>query len=84
MLYHQPLILRIVFTKMGTAPGIPQMPLNASYVVATQHYNDLNIGAFLNPLALGEDYPEAYKMTIQDYVPLTEEDLANLNGTLGA
>lgn len=72
-----------VSIKMGAAPALPQVPSNASHIAATKHYNDLNIGTFLNPLALGQDFPDAYKQTIQDYVPLTQDDLAYLNHTLG-
>ena len=72
-----------VSMKMGSSPGIPQMPSNNSHVAAARHYNDFNIGTFLYPLALGKDYPVAYKMTIQDHVPLTKQDLSYLNKTLG-
>lgn len=73
-----------VSIKMGEAPAVPQVPTNQSHVDATTHRNDLLIGTFLNPLALGLDYPDAYKMTIQDYVPLTPEDLEFLNNTIGS
>ncbi|KAJ0426814.1 glycoside hydrolase superfamily [Aspergillus carlsbadensis] len=71
-----------VSMKMGVSPGIPQAPSNSSHVAAARHYDELNIGTFLYPLVLGKDYPMAYKMTIQDYVPLTEGDLSYLNKTL--
>jgi beta-glucosidase/6-phospho-beta-glucosidase/beta-galactosidase len=69
--------------KNGVAPNVPQDPRNASHVAATKHYNDLYLSSFLNPLALGEDYPDAYKMTIQDYVPLSSQDLDYMRGTIG-
>jgi hypothetical protein len=69
--------------KMEIPPGIPLDPSNKSHVSATTHFNDLQLGTFLYPLALGEDYPSAYKMTVQDYVPLNEADLYNLKETLG-
>lgn len=72
-----------VSIKMGATPAFPQISSNASHVEAAQHYTDLNIGTFLNPLAQGEDYPDALKMTIQDYVPLSADDLTYLNGTIG-
>ncbi|KAJ5919315.1 glycoside hydrolase family 1 protein [Penicillium verhagenii] len=68
--------------KMGGTPGAPQNPKNASHIAATQHYNDFYLGPFLNPLTLGIDYPEAYKMTIQDYIPLALADLKYLKGTI--
>ena len=73
---------RISMKMMGGC-GVPQDPRNASHLTATQHFNDFKLGPFLNPLALGLDYPEAYKMTIQDYIPLSREDLTYMNNTLG-
>jgi len=67
--------------KLNNNFGVPLNPLNASDVDATNHFNEFHIGTFANPLMLGIDYPEAYKMTIPDYVPLSAEDLAYLNGT---
>ncbi|KAJ5933819.1 glycoside hydrolase family 1 protein [Penicillium verhagenii] len=46
-----------------------------SHIRAVENYNNLNFGPFLNPLVLGEDSSEEFKMTIQDYVPLTKQDL---------
>ncbi|KAL6889983.1 glycoside hydrolase family 1 protein [Trichoderma evansii] len=68
--------------KMEIPPGVPLNPLNKSHVAAAEHFNDLQLGPFLYPLALGQDYPSAYKMTVQDYVPLSKTDLCNLKGTL--
>lgn len=72
-----------VSMKMGATPGIPLSPSDSSHRAAAEHYTDLNLGTYLNPLVLGQDYPEAYKMTVQDYIPLTARDLSYLNGTLG-
>lgn len=72
-----------VSIKMGEAPAVPLIPTNQTHVDATMHRTDLYIATFLNPLALGQDYPDAYKMTIQDYVPLTADDLEYLNNTVG-
>ncbi|KAL1591748.1 hypothetical protein SLS60_011747 [Paraconiothyrium brasiliense] len=72
-----------VSIKMGEAPAIPQIPTNRSHVDAAMHRTQLYIDTWLNPLALGLDYPNVYKMTVQDYVPLTDEDLAYLNNTIG-
>lgn len=41
----------------------------------------MEIGVFANALFLGEDYPKTYKQAIPDYVRLTAEDLAYMNGT---
>lgn len=73
-----------VSIKMGEAPAMPQIPTNQTHIEAAMHRTDLYIGTFLNPLALGLDYPDAYKMTIQDYVPLTPDDLVYLNNTIGS
>lgn len=69
--------------KMGSASGVPEVPTNASHLAAVQHYDDLQLGTFLKPLVLGRDYPEAFKMTLQDYAPLTAQDLAYMAGTMG-
>lgn len=69
--------------KLGATPGLAQDPTNSTHLAAVQRYNDLGIGVFLNPLALGKDYPDAVKETWQDYVPLSQYDLEYVNGTLG-
>ncbi|KAF2137027.1 glycoside hydrolase family 1 protein [Aplosporella prunicola CBS 121167] len=61
--------------------GVPQDPQDASHVEAANHFNSFQIGTFANPINLGIDYPESFKQTIPDYVPLTAEDLAYINGT---
>lgn len=61
--------------------GVPQDPSNPSHVAAAKHFNDFQLATFANPIFLGIDYPDAYKMTIPDYVPLTAADLAYINGT---
>lgn len=72
-----------IFMKMEIPPGVPLNPSNQSHVAAAEHFIDLQLGPFLYSLALGRDYPSAYKMTVQDYVPLSESDLCNPKGTLG-
>lgn len=61
--------------------GVPKNPQNASDVDAANHFNEFQLGTFCNPIFLGIDYPEAFKMTIPDYVPLTAEDLAYIGNT---
>lgn len=61
--------------------GVPLDPSNISHVNAANHFNDFQLATFGNPIFLGIDYPEAYKMTVPDYVPLTAADLAYLNNT---
>ena len=61
--------------------GVPRDPNSASDVYAADHFNSFQLGPFCNPIFLGIDYPDSYKQTISDYVPLNASDLAYLNGT---
>ncbi|KAJ9131005.1 Beta-glucosidase 1B [Pleurostoma richardsiae] len=70
-----------VSLKLSITMGMPMDPQNASHVLAAAHYNDFQAATFANPIMLGIDYPDAYKMAISDYIPLTMEDLAYIRGT---
>ncbi|KAH0834314.1 glycoside hydrolase family 1 [Fonsecaea pedrosoi] len=61
--------------------GVPRDPANANDVYAADHFNSFQLGMFCNPIFLGQDYPDSYKETVPDYVPLSPEDLAYINGT---
>ncbi|KAL6157796.1 hypothetical protein ACJQWK_07336 [Exserohilum turcicum] len=61
--------------------GVPRNPKDPADVDAANHFNEFQLGTFANPIFLGKDYPEAFKSSIADYVPLTEEDLRYINGT---
>jgi hypothetical protein len=61
--------------------GVPRDPKNPSDVYAANHFNSFQLGMFCNPIFLGEDYPESYKNTVPDYVPLNASELAYINGT---
>lgn len=61
--------------------GVPRDPSNQNDVYAADHFNSFQLGTFCNPIFLGLDYPESYKQTVPDYVPLTPDDLAYINGT---
>ncbi|OAL18195.1 hypothetical protein AYO22_10972 [Fonsecaea multimorphosa] len=61
--------------------GVPRDPANPNDVYAADHFNSFQLGLFCNPIFLGEDYPDSYKETVPDYVPLAPEDLAYINGT---
>ena len=61
--------------------GVPRDPSNANDVYAADHFNSFQLGTFCNPIFLGIDYPDSYKQTVPDYVPLTAEDLAYIGGT---
>ena len=61
--------------------GVPRDPDSPADVYAADHFNSFQLGPFCNPIFLGKDYPESYKVTIHDHVPLTPEDLEYMNGT---
>ncbi|KAH8594829.1 glycoside hydrolase superfamily [Bisporella sp. PMI_857] len=61
--------------------GVPLDPENPDDVNAANHFNEYQLATFANPIFLGKDYPEAFKITFPNYVPLTAEDLAYINGT---
>ncbi|KAJ4288424.1 hypothetical protein N0V90_011659 [Kalmusia sp. IMI 367209] len=61
--------------------GVPRDPSDPADVDAAHHFNSFQLATFANPIFLGEDYPDSYKSTVSDYVKLTDEDLAYINGT---
>ncbi|KAK3209296.1 hypothetical protein GRF29_69g1346772 [Pseudopithomyces chartarum] len=61
--------------------GVPRDPSDPADVEAANHFNDFQLATFANPIFLGIDYPEAFKSSVADYVPLSASDLAYLNGT---
>ena len=61
--------------------GVPLNPHNSSDVEAAIQFNNAEISVLANPIFLGKDYPEVFKLSLPDYVPLTPEDLAYMNGT---
>ncbi|KAK6512580.1 hypothetical protein TWF481_001464 [Arthrobotrys musiformis] len=61
--------------------SVPLNPQNQTHIAAAHHINSFHLDTFWNPLVLGIDYPESFKMAITDYVPLTPKDLAYLKGT---
>jgi beta-glucosidase/6-phospho-beta-glucosidase/beta-galactosidase len=61
--------------------SVPLDPNNSSDVDMANHFNEFQLAIFGNPIFLGIDYSEAYKMTIPDYFRLTAEDLANIGNT---
>lgn len=68
--------------KLNNNFGMPRDPMVEADVYAANHFNSFQLGPFSNPLFLGQDYPESYKMTVADYIPLTPEDLEYMNGTI--
>ncbi|KAJ4989903.1 beta-glucosidase A [Stagonosporopsis vannaccii] len=61
--------------------GVPLDPGNPADVDAANHFNSFQLATFANPIFLGIDYPDSFKMTVADYVPLSPADLAYINGT---
>lgn len=61
--------------------GVPRNASSEADIKAADNFNSFQLGPFANPIYLGKDYPESYKQTIHDYVPLTEEELAYMNNT---
>ncbi|KAI4618850.1 hypothetical protein J4E83_005801 [Alternaria metachromatica] len=61
--------------------GVPRNPEDPADVDAANHFNSFQLATFANPIFLGIDYPESFKSSIADYVPLSEEDLKYINGT---
>ncbi|RMY16182.1 hypothetical protein D0868_00476 [Hortaea werneckii] len=49
--------------------------------IAAQQYSNAEVGIFANALFLGQDYPDIFKLSLPDYVPLSAEDLEYMNGT---
>ena len=70
-----------VALKFNNNFGVPRDPESEADVAAADHFNSFQLGPFCNPIYLGIDYPESYKSTIHDFVPLTQEDLEYMNGT---
>ncbi|PSN72556.1 beta-glucosidase-like protein [Corynespora cassiicola Philippines] len=67
--------------KLNDNFGVPRNPEDAKDVDAANHFNSIQLATFANPIFLGLDYPDSYKITVSDYVPLTDEDLVYINGT---
>ncbi|KAA8621516.1 BglB Beta-glucosidase 6-phospho-beta-glucosidase beta-galactosidase [Pyrenophora tritici-repentis] len=61
--------------------GVPKNPQDPADVDAANHFNSFQLATFSNPIFLGIDYPESFKSSTADYVPLSAEDLAYINGT---
>ena len=69
--------------KMGITPAVPLDATNASHVEAAEFFTDIYTFPYLYPTVRGEQYPKAFLETIEDAVPLTEEELKLMNGTMG-
>lgn len=61
--------------------GVPRNPDSEADVYAANHFNTIQLGPFCNPIFLGQDYPDSFKATFEDYVQLSKEDLEYMNGT---
>jgi beta-glucosidase/6-phospho-beta-glucosidase/beta-galactosidase len=45
--------------------GVPRNPDDPGDVDAAHHFNDFQLATFANPIFLGKDYPEAFKVCFQ-------------------
>ncbi|KHN99139.1 glycoside hydrolase [Metarhizium album ARSEF 1941] len=70
-----------VSIKLNNNFGVPRRPNSEADVYAANHFNSIQLGPFWNPIHLGEDYPESFKKTWPDYIPLSKEDLRYIHGT---
>ena len=61
--------------------GVPRDPTSDADVYAANHFNSFQLATFCNPIFLGEDYPDSFKQTIPDYVPLSASDLEYIGHT---
>jgi beta-glucosidase/6-phospho-beta-glucosidase/beta-galactosidase len=61
--------------------GVPLDAENPLDVEAAYQFNNAEIGVLANPIFLGKDYPEQFKLAVPDYIPLTPEDLAYMANT---
>lgn len=67
--------------KLNDNFGVPKVVSNGADVYAANHFNSFQLATFCNPIFLGQDYPDSFKQTVPDYVPLTPEDLQYIGGT---
>ncbi|KAL6240948.1 hypothetical protein RBB50_012207 [Rhinocladiella similis] len=67
--------------KLSDNFGVPRDPHSPNDIYAADHFNSFQLASLCNPIFLGKDYPESFKQTIPDYVPLTLEDLSYIKGT---
>jgi beta-glucosidase/6-phospho-beta-glucosidase/beta-galactosidase len=67
--------------KMNDNFGVPKDPSSSADVYMANHFNSFQLATFGNPIFLGIDYPDSYKQTISNYVPLSAEDLAYIGHT---
>lgn len=57
--------------KFHQLPGVPYDPRNASDFDAAQRHFDFGTGVLLDPLILGQDYPESYNRAVPHCIFLT-------------
>jgi beta-glucosidase/6-phospho-beta-glucosidase/beta-galactosidase len=67
--------------KLNNNFGIPLDPNNATHIAAANWFNDLWLGPLGNPLALGQDYPTAWKATMKNVTSFSAADLATIGNT---
>ncbi|KAM4064101.1 glycosyl hydrolase family 1 protein [Hirsutella rhossiliensis] len=61
--------------------GLPRNPRNQADVEAANRFNAIQLGTYGNPIALGEQYPDAVLQTLPKAKKLTDEELAYIGDT---
>lgn len=61
--------------------GVPKDPKNASHVEAANRFQEMQLGFFANPIFLGKQYPDSVLDTMPGAKPLSDSELAYINGT---
>ena len=61
--------------------GVPKNASSQVDIYAANHFNSFQLATFCNPIFLGEDYPDSFKQTVPDYVPLNATNLEYIGGT---
>ena len=67
--------------KLNDNFGIPLDPTNATHIDAAKWFNDIWLGPLGCPLALGQDYPRAWKATMKNVTSFTMADLEVIGNT---
>ncbi|XP_044714473.1 glycosyl hydrolase family protein [Hirsutella rhossiliensis] len=61
--------------------GLPRNPRDQADVEAANRFNAIQLGTYGNPIALGEQYPDAVLQTLPKAKKLTDEELAYIGDT---
>ncbi|KAJ5771421.1 uncharacterized protein N7511_003472, partial [Penicillium nucicola] len=80
--YHEELKARgRIGIKFNDNFGVPKDPRNSSHVLAADRFQEMQLGFFANPIFLGQQYPQSVLKTLPGAEPLSDSELAYINGT---